>query len=72
MNLNAFWKRKVATIDLYMKSGVVITLTGVKKFKVSTGQDTGKIVKLEWEIAPRHQRILDIQTDEIAAIIRRK
>jgi hypothetical protein len=72
MNLSTFWKRKVATIDLYMKSGAVITLTGVKKFKVLTGKDTGKIIKLEWEIDVNHQRLLDIQVDEIAAIIQRK
>jgi hypothetical protein len=72
MNISTFWTRKTNTIDIYLKSGTVIALTGVKKFKVSTSNQSGKILKLEWEIAPRHPRILDIQSDEIAAIIERK
>lgn len=72
MNLSTFWKRKVATIDIYMKSGAVITLTGVKRFKVTTSRETGRIISLEWEIAPHHPRLLDIQTDEIAAVVERK
>ena len=71
MNLRTFWKSK-PVIDIYLKSGTVITLTGVKRFSVQSSQIEGNITKLEWEFLPGHQRILDIQLSEIAAVIERK
>ena len=71
MNLRTFWKSK-PVIDIYLKSGTVITLTGVKRFAVQSSKIEGNITKLEWEFLPGHQRILDIQLTEIAAIIERK
>ena len=71
MNLSTFWKPK-PVVDIYLKSGAVITLTGIKSFSVQSSQSTGNITKLEWEFHPGHQRILDIQLSEIAAIIERK
>jgi hypothetical protein len=71
MNLKTFWKSK-PVIDIYLKSGAVITLTGVKRFAVQSSKIEGTITKLEWEFLPGHQHLLDIQLSEIAAIIERK
>lgn len=61
-------KQKLFKTTFVMKSGAVLVFRDVTKIKVITNTTTGAITKLEWLI-PGDIQILDIQLDQIAAVI---
>jgi hypothetical protein len=70
MNLSTFWKKpKLSTVDIHLKSGSVIRLDHLTRFKVTSNTSTGEITCLEWEFAPgKTQSILYIRLDDISLV----
>ena len=72
MNWNPFKKRNPHfQITLYMKSGQNIVLRNMSEFKIQTSSE-GKIVKASWKWENKVSQLMDIQLDQIEAIISEK